>query len=261
MIGAIIGDVVGSVYEFNNIKTKEFPLFKYGCYATDDSVMSVAVAEMCLKGYLEKDGNKDIIATFKKWGKKYPNAGYGGRFLYWVLGDDTKPYNSYGNGSAMRVSPIGFYAKSEEEVIKYSRKVTEVTHNHPEGIKGAEVTAMCIYYARTGKSLEFIRDYAIKNYPEIATLDYQELKRTYKHADEICQITVPQALYCFLISTSFEDCVRTTISIGGDCDTTAAINCPIAEAFYGVPANIKEELRNYVGKDLLAVVDEFDSNF
>lgn len=230
MIGAIIGDIVGSVYEFNNIKTKDFNLYNPNAYCTDDSIMTLAVMEIIQNGYYN-DKDK-IIDTLKKWGKAYPNAGYGGHFYYWVLGNNREPYRSYGNGSAMRVSAAGFYGKTEEEVKNLATAVTEVTHNHPEGIKGAVVTAMCIYYAKMGKSRDFIKEYAAKEYPEILSLDYSELVRTYRHAEEICQNTVPQAIYCFLISNSFEDCLRTTISIGGDCDTTAAISCAIAEAFY-----------------------------
>jgi len=230
MFGAIIGDIVGSVYEFNNVKRKDFELFKRGSQMTDDSIMSLAVCDI-----LESNKVRDkdfVIDTFKKWGKAFPNAGYGGHFFHWVLGDSREPYNSYGNGSAMRVSAVGWYANNEEEVKEYSRLVTEVTHNHKEGIKGAEVTAMCVFYARTGKSKEFIKDYALSQYPEIGELDYDELVKTYSHEEEICQNTVPQAIYCFLISEDFEDCLRTTISIGGDCDTTAAISCAVAEAYY-----------------------------
>ena len=142
MLGAIIGDVVGSRFEFNNIKTKNFDLFDKKCKVTDDSVMSVAVAEMCLNGYVP-DNTPRIIQSFKKWGQRYPYAGYGNRFFHWVLSNEPEPYNSCGNGSAMRISAIGFYANSAEEVEVYSKAVTEVTHNHPEGIKGAYVTAMC----------------------------------------------------------------------------------------------------------------------
>lgn len=256
MLGAIIGDVVGSRFEFNNIKTKEFDLFKKGeSRPTDDSIMTVAIMDMVNNSYL--NNSDKIIDTFKKWGKKYPNAGYGGHFFYWVLGDYREPYNSYGNGSAMRISPIGYIANSEEEVIKYATAVTEVTHNHPEGIKGAVVTAMCIYYARIGKDKEFIKKYVENEYPEISTLDYEELRRTYVHAEEICQVTVPQAIYCFLISNSFEDCIRTTISIGGDCDTTSAISCAIAEAYYGIPKEIKLEVKKYLKSDIIKVIEKF----
>lgn len=238
MLGAIIGDVVGSVYEFNNVKTKDFPLYTEESRYTDDTVMTLAVAEICQKGIaFDKE---QVVQTFKKWGRAYPNAGYGARFYNWVLGGETRPYNSCGNGSAMRVSACGWYGRSVEEVKALSRAVTEVTHNHEEGLLGAEVTAMCVYYARTGKDKAFIEKY-VRNYYDL-DFDYDELQRTYTHGAEICQVTVPQAIYCFLISTDFEDCLKTTISIGGDCDTTSAISCAIAEAYYGyIPEKMIEE--------------------
>lgn len=246
MLGAVIGDVVGSRYEFNNIKTKDFELFGKGCYATDDTVMTCAVAEVLVNN---KQNDKDyIIDTLKKWGRKYPQAGYGGHFGCWVLGNEREPYNSYGNGAAMRVSAVGWIAKSEEEVKDFSRRVTEVTHNHPEGIKGAEVVAMCIYYARQGKDKAFIKEYVEKDYN--LDFDYENLRKTYIHAEEICQNTVPQAIFCFLISDSFEDCLRTTISIGGDCDTTAAISCAIAEAYYGGCGYCEKEVLDYLTSDM-----------
>ena len=252
MFGASIGDVVGSRWEFNNIKTKDFALFGKGCYATDDTVMTCAVADVLVN---KKQNNKDkIIDTRKKWGKKYPDAGYGGHFYNWVLGSDREPYNSYGNGSAMRVSAAGWIGKTEKEVKNVSRKVTEVTRNQPEGIKGAEVTAMCIYYARNGKSRDFIKQYVEQYYN--LDFDYEELRKTYKHAEEICQNTVPQAIYCFLISHSFEDCLRTTISIGGDCDTTAAISCAIAEAYYGSCDGLEKYVRNYLTEEMYEILSK-----
>lgn len=240
MLGAIIGDVVGSQYEFNNIKSKDFELLDIdNSFATDDSIMSLAVLDMFVNGYVN-DSNK-IVETFKKWGLTYPDFGYGGMFRNWLM-FDSKPYNSYGNGSAMRISAVAWYSNSEEEVIKNATKVTEVTHNHPEGIKGAVVTAMCVYYARIGKSKEFIKDY-VSQYYDI-NFDYDDLVKNYDFY-EICQKSVPQAIYCFLISTDFVDCIRTTISIGGDCDTTAAISCAIAEAYY------KDEFNDMKWLDLI----------
>lgn len=258
MLGAIIGDIVGSRFEFNNIKRKNFELFNKKCRITDDSVMSVAVAEMCINGYVPNDKNK-IIDCFKKWGQKYPDAGYGGRFYHWVLSNDRVPYNSFGNGSAMRVSAIGFYSNSEEEVIKNAIAVTEVTHNHPEGIKGAIVTAMCIYLARNGKTKSEIKEYA-KQYYNL-DFSYEDLVKNYYHGEEICQVTVPQAIYCFLISDSFEDCLRTTISIGGDCDTTAAISCAIAEAFYKIPEEIIDRAKDFIPASMFKVIEEFELKF
>lgn len=233
MLGAIIGDVVGSRFEFNNIKTKKFDLVGKGTKFTDDSVMTCAVDAVLAY-------DTDVVKTLKTIGRKYPRAGYGGMFYHWVLGPDSKPYNSFGNGAAMRVSGCGWLGKNENEVKELAKKVTEVTHNHPEGILGAEVTAMCIFYARTGKDKEFIKKY-VEQYYDL-NFDYEELRRTYYHGAEICQVTVPQAIYCFLISNDFEDCLRTTISIGGDCDTTSAISCAIAEAYYGIPENIKKQI-------------------
>lgn len=262
MLGALLGDIVGSIYEFHNIKTKDFPLFKEESLYTDDSVMTLAVAEILQKGYI--DDKDKIIDTLKKWGQAYPDAGYGGHFYGWVLGNKRTPYNSCGNGSAMRVSACGWYGNSEEEVIDYATKVTEVTHNHPEGIKGAVVTALCIYYARTGKSKEFLKNYMELEYPLIKELDYEELIKSYVHEPEICQITVPEALYCFIISNSFIDCIKTTISIGGDCDTTAAISGAIAEAFYkdSITDELLAEIRKRAPKsnskcDANDIIDNF----
>ena len=227
MLGAIIGDTVGSVYEFNNKRSKDFDLFTDHSKLTDDSIMSLAVCE-CL---LNREANKSekIISYLKKWGHAYPDRGYGGRFYNWLFSKNDKPYNSFGNGAAMRISAVGWYGRSEEEVKELAYNLTAVTHNHPEGLKGAEVTAMCVYYARIGKSKEFIKEYVSKYYN--LDFDYEDLKKNYWF-NETCQDSVPQAIYCFLISTDFEDCLRTTISIGGDCDTTSAISCAIAEAYY-----------------------------
>lgn len=235
MVGAIIGDIVGSVYEFNNIKTKEFPLLGTNSHFTDDSVMTLAVAEIMQKGYMTDSGK--ITATFRKWGKNFINAGYGERFIRWLLSENPQPYGSYGNGAAMRVSPVAWYADSAGEVKEYARAVTQVTHNHPEGLKGAEVTAMCVYYARVGYTKESIRKYAEQYYD--LDFDYDKLRKSNFHDDESCQKTVPQAIFCFLVSKSFEDCLRTAVSIGGDCDTICAIAGSIAEAYY---RNIDREL-------------------
>ena len=227
MIGAIIGDIIGSVYEFDNVKSKEFNLFTEESFLTDDSIMTLAIAEIIQnKWYNDRD---KVVDTLKKWGRAYPDRGYGGMFRKWLFSDLRDSYNSFGNGSAMRISAVGWYGRSEEEVKEMSKLVTEVTHSHPEGIKGAEVVAMCIYYAKKGKTKEFIRKYVEQFYD--LNFNYENLVRNYKF-NETCQETVPQAIYCFLISNSFDDCIRTTISIGGDCDTTAAISCAIAEAYY-----------------------------
>ena len=246
MIGAIVGDTVGSAYEFNNVRRKTFPLFTEQSAPTDDSVMTFAVAEIIRKGW-QYDRAK-VVSTLKKWGRAYPNAGYGGRFRKWLFSENEQPYNSLGNGAAMRISPVGWYAETEEQVKEWSRLVTEVTHNHPEGLKGAEVVAMCIYYARKGKSKAFIKAYVEQYYN--LDFDYKDLRKNYRF-NETCQESVPQAIFCFLISNSFTDCLRTTISIGGDCDTTAAISCAIAEAFYGkIPAELMEKTYERLSEDM-----------
>ena len=252
ILGAIIGDIAGSKYEFNNIRTKEFSPLDIGCFVTDDSIMTTAVWDMANNQELN-DQNK-IINRFKKWGKIYPDAGYGCSFIRWVLGNENKPYNSFGNGAAMRVSPIGWIANSEEEVKRLSYNITSVTHNHPEGLKGAEVCAMCVYYARIGKSKEFIKDYVSKYYN--LDFNYENLVQNY-YFNETCQETVPQAIYCFLISKDFEDCLKTTISIGGDCDTSAAISCAIAEAYYKyIPDYILDRAYKIIPSDVLEVLEK-----
>ena len=234
MLGAIIGDIIGSIYEFNNIDTMKFPLFSENSMYTDDTILTLAVAECIQNNY---DENK-IIDTYKKWARSYPDSGYGGRFYKWALSDDRAPYGSYGNGSAMRISSCGWYGKTEKEVKDLATKVTMVTHNHPEGLKGAIVNALCVYYARIRKSKLFIKEFVSKYYD--LDFNYEELRKNYKF-DSSCQESVPQAIYCFLISDSFEETIRTTISIGGDCDTTAAISGAIADAFYGIPDELVNE--------------------
>ena len=257
MLGAIIGDTAGSVYQFYNTRTKDFKLFTNRSRPTDDSIMTLAVAEILLSS---DTSYENVVNTFRKWGNNYPYAGYGGRFGHWLRVSNPKPYNSCGDGSAMRISPVGWVAKSEEEVVKLSRAVTEVTHNHPEGIKGAEVVAMCIFKARMGASKEQLREYIVSQYPIVETLDYEDLRKNYEFY-EICQRTVPQALYCFLISKDFEDCLRTTISIGGDCDTTAAMSCAVAEAFYGIPNDLKEQIMEYLDIDMIELIEKFQKEF
>jgi len=239
MLGAIIGDTVGSIYEFHNHRWKAFDIFNKKCFFTDDTVMTCAVAASLLK-----DRGKTIVDMLQTYGRLFPGRGYGGSFARWLVDKHPRPYNSFGNGAAMRISPVAYFANDEEEVKKLSWRVTSCTHDHPEGLKGAEVTAMCIFMALHNKNKEDIRAYAEKEYPEIASFNYYDLVQTY-HFNETCQNTVPQAIFCFLISKNFEDCVRTSVSIGGDTDTLCAISCAIAEAFYGVPKNYKKEILKY----------------
>jgi ADP-ribosylglycohydrolase len=241
MLGAIIGDIVGSRFEFKNHRDKNFELFDKKCFFTDDTVMTCAVADALIY-------NMDIKDFLRKFAQRFPGRGYGGSFGAWVNGIIDGPYYSFGNGAAMRVSPVAWIAKDEKEVVKLARKVTEVTHDHPEGIKGAEVTAMCVFMALNGFPKSEIKKYAVKKYPEIESFDYETLKKTYQF-NETCQNTVPQAIYCFLISKDFEDCLRTSVSIGGDTDTLCAISCAIAEGYYGVPEWMKKEILKYFTKN------------
>lgn len=192
MLGAIIGDTVGSVYEFNNVRRKDFPLISRKSCPTDDSILTLAVAEVLQKGYI--NDRQKIVQTIKKWGRTFAGAGYGGRFFSWLFSESTDGYGSYGNGSAMRVSPVGWYANSEDEVKEFSRRVTEISHSHPQGLLGAEVTAMCVYYARTGKSKQFIKEYVEKYYN--LDFEYDKLVENYTF-NETCRDTVPQAIFCF----------------------------------------------------------------
>ena len=250
MKGAIIGDIIGSAYEFNNIDTKVFPLFNRRSSFTDDTVMTCAVA----KALLEPE--RDTSEVIQELGRRYPDAGYGARFICWVFADKPEPYNSYGNGSAMRVSPVGLLAKTEDEVKELSARVTAVSHNHPEGMKGAECTAMCIFLARQGKSMEELRRFVEENYYTLdKTCKQYRIEQNRHHGQEICQISVPQALECFFESTSFEDCMRNCISIGGDSDTIAAIAGGIAEAYFGVPEAIWETAKGYLTEELLEIVE------
>lgn len=240
MLGAIIGDMVGSIYEFHNHKSKEFPLFNSKCFPTDDSIMTIAVAKAILENDGKAEGLEDkTVEWMQKIGRQYPNCGYGGHFYEWMYARNPHSYGSFGNGAAMRVSACGWAGKTLEEVKALSRAVTVVTHNHPEGVKGAEATACAIFLARTRHSKEEIRSFIEDNY---YTLDFtiDEIRPTYEF-NESCQGTVPQAIEAFLESDSFEDAIRTAVSVGGDSDTLAAITGGIAEAFYGIPEELKRQ--------------------
>ena len=262
MIGAIIGDIVGSRFEWNNIKTKEFDLFHEKCFVTDDSIMSLAVAKAILTAKEDfSDLSQKAVEHMQRMGRPYPNCGFGGSFYFWIYSDDPKPYYSFGNGAAMRVSACGFAARSLEEAKMLSCAVTEVTHNHPEGIKGAEATAVAIYLAKTWHTIPEIRAYINEHYyPMNFTLD--EIRDTYEF-NEICQDTVPQAIMAFLESHDFEDAIRNAISIGGDSDTLAAITGGIAEAYYGVPDNIRNKAIEYLKleKELYEAFLEFEARY
>ncbi len=259
MYGAILGDIIGSPYEFDmGNKSKEFELFDKRCEFTDDGVMSIAVAEGIMNAL---DGGKpvtsEIIASMRRFGEKYPNAGYGMRFLGWLHDEDPKPYNSLGNGSAMRVSSAAWLFDTLDEVRHAAKLSAEVTHNHPEGIKGAESTASAIFLARTGHTKDEIKKYIEDEFGYDLSRTCDEIRPNYHHV-ETCMETVPEAITAFLEGESFEDVIRTAVSLGGDCDTLTAIAGSIAEGFYGVPEELKAKCREYLTPDLLEVVDRYN---
>ena len=249
MLGAIIGDIVGSVYEWNNIKTKDFPLFGDKCTFTDDTVMTIAVAAALLHG----GTHKAFASAMKEYGRMYPSAGYGGMFRRWIKTKDWKPYNSFGNGSAMRVSPVGLFFDTLEETETYAETSAAVTHNHPEGIKGAQATAAAIFLARQGKSKDEIKSYIEKRFLYDLSRSLDEIRPDYEF-NETCQETVPQAITAFLESSDFEDAIRNAISLGGDSDTMAAITGSIAEAAYGIPVDIEAKALSMLPQPLLQIV-------
>lgn len=258
MFGAIIGDIIGSRFEHENIKSKEFELYTDDCTFTDDSVMTIAISQ----ALLQAKGDWQILGYYaaeemRRMGRKYPFAGYGSDFRKWIFSATPSPYNSFGNGAAMRVSACGYAAHSLEDAILFSRCVTEVTHNHPEGIKGAEATTVAIWLARQGMRIEDIREYLIKNYyPIDFTLD--EIRNRYCF-DATCQGSVPQALEAFFESDSFEDAIRNAISIGGDSDTIAAVTGGIAEAYYGIPEEIASDACKFLDDYMIGIVQNFDT--
>ena len=252
MLGAIIGDIVGSIYEWHNIKTKEFPLFGKNCKFTDDSVMTIAVAE----GLMNGGKPDDFIDAMKRIGNMYPKAGYGGYFRKWLFTDERKPYNSWGNGSAMRVSPVGWMFDSLEATENAAEVSAAVTHNHSEGVKGAQATAAAIFLARNGKSKDEIKVYIENKYDYNLSRTLDEIRPSYKF-NESCQETVPEAIIAFLESNDFEDAIRNAISLGGDSDTLAAITGSIAEAAYGIPETIKDKAKSLLDEPLLEVLNNW----
>ena len=259
MYGAILGDIIGSPYEFDRgNKSKEFPLFSEESTYTDDTVMTIAVAEAFMDTPEdESEIKKRLVASMQKWGHRYPGAGYGLRFCDWLEADEPQPYNSFGNGSAMRVSSVAWLYNDLDTVRRMARLSAEVTHNHPEGIKGAEATASAIFLARTGHSKTEIKAYLEDYFGYDLSRSCDEIRPSYRHV-ESCQETVPEAITAFLAGESFEDVVRTAVSLGGDCDTLTAIAGSIAEGFYGVPEELKRECRNRLPNKLRLVLDCFN---
>jgi ADP-ribosylglycohydrolase len=250
MIGAIAGDIIGSVYEHWPIKTKEFPLFDPLCRFTDDSVLTIAVADSILN-------NRPYMESIREIGSRYPNTGYGATFIQWLFNPEPKPYNSWGNGSAMRVSPVGFAFSSEEDVLSHARKSAEISHNHPEGIKGAQATALAIYLARTTHKKEEIQKQISKRFEYDLSRKLDDIRPFYSF-DISCHGTVPESIISFLESESYEDAIRNAISLGGDSDTLACITGGIAEAFYGeVPPEIRKKVEDLLPPELWEITNKF----
>jgi ADP-ribosylglycohydrolase len=255
MIGAIAGDIIGSVYEGRPIKTTDFPLFGAHNSFTDDSVLTVAVADAILQGAPYAD-------MLQAYFRCYPHAGYGGSFIHWAMSGSKEPYNSWGNGSAMRVSPVGYAYDDLEGVLAEAQRSAEVSHNHLEGIKGAQATASAVFLARTGSSKADIKSYIERTFGYNLGQSLDEIRPSYRF-DVSCQGSVPQAIIAFLESESYEDAVRKAVSLGGDCDTQACITGGIAEAFYGgVPEAIVSRVWDELLDDhLRSIIERFRSRF
>jgi ADP-ribosylglycohydrolase len=250
MLGAIAGDVIGSIYEHRNIKTTEFPLFHPSCRFTDDTVLTVALADSILHG-------TRLVDLLKQYYRTYPHAGYGGLFHQWAQSERSQPYNSWGNGSAMRVSPVGFASGTLEEVLDRAKRSAEVTHDHPEGIKGAQAVASAVFLARTGRGKEQIKNYIELTFGYHLDTPLDEIRKTYEfHVS--CQESVPQAIRAFLESDDLEDAVRKAISLGGDSDTIACMAGGIAQAYYrGVPETISRRVYEILDDHLGGMTRKF----
>lgn len=254
MLGAIAGDMIGSVYEFDRIKTINFPLFSPDSELTDDTVLTVATAWSLLNGC-------DYVKAYKHFGLTYPSAGYGALFTRWLNSDNPEPYNSFGNGSAMRVSPVGWARNSIESVLNEAAKSSSVTHNHPEGIKGAQAVALAVYLARTGSDKIVIKRELENRFAYNIDRPVADIRPFYGF-EQTCQHTVPEAITAFLESKDFEDTIRLAVSLGGDSDTLACIAGAVAEAYYGhLPENIADTVWRLLPGDLIEVIEEFRETF
>jgi ADP-ribosylglycohydrolase len=254
MIGAIAGDIIGSVYEHEPVKTKDFAWFHPRSRFTDDSVLTVAVAQAILTDH-------DYLRAVRELGRRYPHAGYGGSFRQWLNSDVPEPYNSWGNGAAMRVSPVGFAFDTVERVLEEAARTAEITHNHPEGIKGAQATALCAYLARTTHDKALIRQEIVRRFGYDLNRTVEDIRPSYSF-DISCQGTVPEAIVAFLDSDSYEDAVRNAVSLGGDSDTLACITGGIAEAYYGPLAMpLVEKVRSALTDELWEITDRFSRRY
>lgn len=262
MYGAILGDIIGSPYEFDRGgKTKDFPLFSPESRFTDDTVMTIAVADAFLKvlpDWQDDAIRRQLISSMQHFGRRYPTIGYGAKFLRWLMEEDPQPYGSWGNGSAMRVCAAGWLFNDLDTVLRMARLSAEVSHDHPEAIKGAQATAAAIFLARTGSSKAAIKAYVEETFGYCLSRSCDEIRPGYRH-DVSCRGTVPEAVTAFLEGRDFEDVIRTAVSLGGDCDTLTCIAGSMAEAFYGVPEELKAKCREYLPEDLLDVLLRFDA--
>ncbi|HEY3267669.1 MAG TPA: ADP-ribosylglycohydrolase family protein [Armatimonadota bacterium] len=255
MLGAIAGDMIGAPYEFDRgTKSTRFPLFSRGSEFTDDSVLTVATADALLTG-------GDFAETYRRYGRLYPHAGWGGMFARWIADPYMGPYGSFGNGAAMRVSPVGWAFDDLDAVLEEARRTAIVSHDHPEGVKGAQSTAAAVFLARTGAAKADIRRFAEETFGYDLSRSLDEIRPDYRHV-ETCQETVPEALTAFLESEGFEDAIRKAVSLGGDCDTLACITGGVAEAFYGgVPDEIAWEVSARLDDCLSDIVDAFTERY
>ncbi len=250
MLGAMIGDIVGSVYEWHNIKTRDFPLFSGRCFFTDDTVLTAATAQAIMNG-------TNYSAVYQDFARRYPGRGYGGNFGGWIWAENPQPYNSWGNGSAMRVSPVGFVFNDIEALLAEAKRSAEVTHNHPEGIKGAQSTALAIFMGRQGASKAEIREEISGRFRYSLDRTLDDIRPQYTF-NVSCQGSVPEAIIAFLESSDYEDAVRKAVSLGGDSDTIACITGGIAEAFYGgIPQEIADQGRSYLPEEFIKIIEEF----
>lgn len=261
MIGAIIGDIVGSPYEFDmGQKIKDFgPLFTPESHYTDDTVLTIAVANALINAGIMADLDyirRWVTESLKTWARKYPRGDYGARFHNWIFSQDSQPYNSWGNGSAMRVSSVGWLYPTLDRTLDVAKATAEVTHNHPEGIKGAQATAATIFLARSGRTKEKIKQYIIDTFDYDLSRTLDDIRPLYHHV-ESCQETVPEAITAFLEGNSFEDVIRNAVSLGGDCDTLTCIAGSIAEAFYGIPQDIQIKCKTRIPGEFVDIIDRF----
>ena len=257
MIGGIIGDIIGSIYEDGNMKSKDFPLWNDNCHFTDDTVLTIATADWLLNGGRCED-------YYYSYAAQFPSCGYGTGFIKWYFTrkyhNKYVPYNSYGNGSAMRVGPIGWVFDSIEEVLRVSQVSAICTHNHKEGIRGAQAIASCVFLARKGKTKEEIRHFTENTFNYNVSTSLKEIKKIYKW-DVTCQQTVPHAIISFLESKDFEDCIRNAVSLGGDSDTIACMAGAIAEAFYGIPTELREKVLEFIPQAFVNIINPFEKRF